>query len=331
MIALCNMRNASKYKLIIIIITVLFYGCKNNCKIRFNDFKLYSVDHNPNIDTDQKYYLLFLICIKYNLPVSTYKSMTNFSDNKIKQIINDLEFSKYIKVKGQNIKPLIFIADNTDKQDLEKLSEESAEKISKIITLDSVFIKSEFNSLQLSKKDNFKKWEFFFVGNILLGQGQLFSISESLLNDTLNKYNYNICYNAIIENDNPILNNFYYNNYIDGTSASSICEFGNYNQLSLEYWHDPERNNIIPPEDNFAMYSISSKYSKKILPVLRSDLRRIKEFYNNSHFKNEIEFNVFYFWYYHFLYSKSIKILIDQGIIQKQENNFKYTRLNYCG
>jgi len=269
--------------------------------------------------------------MKYNIPISTYKTMTQFSDSRISQIIKDLELYKYIKKSENKIKPVIFIADNSDVEKLFKLAENSSTRIADLITNDTTNIVAEFNKLKISEKDKFDIWEYLFIGNILIGQGQLFYISDSLLNDNLNNNSYNVCYNSIIENNNPILDNFYYINYIDGTSASSICEFGNYQQLTTEYWHDNERKYIIPAEDNFKLFYIAKNYSNKILPILKSELPRIKEYYTNSHYNREIEFNVFYYWYYHFIYSKSIKKLIDNRILKKPENNFKYTRLNYCG
>lgn len=319
-----------KYGLIILV-CLITYSCRAKKEIDFNNYFLYNIDDNNNIDLEEKYYTLFLVCIKYNLPISYFISMTQFSVGKTREIIYDLKSTEHIKIKDKSITPAIFIADNNDKKGIQQLAQKSAEKIATLIQTDSTYIKTEYKKLEVSKTLDFEQWSFVFIGDILIGQSQLGSIRINLLKDTINNYQYQTCYNSIIENNNPVLNNFYYNNYIGGTSASSTYEFGNYNYIKKDYWRTSENQNIISAEDNFKLYQISFDYSKKLIPILKSNIEEVKFFYNNSHFKNEISFNVFYYWYYHFVYTESIQKLINKNILTKQERNFKYTRLNYCG
>lgn len=322
----------NNHKLLIIFFAFWTFSCNNEKEINFNNFKPYVIDEDPNIDFQKNYYSLFLVCIKYNLPLSYYKSRTKLSDKRINEIIKYLEFSKYISVKENKINLRIFIADEKDKMQIKNLCDNTAKKLANLVLHDSIYIRNEFKKLKLSDTESYEKWSFMFIGNILIGQEQLYTITNNLLKDSSNRNGYKICYNSIIENDNPTLNNFYYNNYIDGTSASSYYEFGLYNKIPAKYyWQDHERENMVSIQDDWSLNFISFNYSKKIFPILKSDIDNVKKFYISSHFKDEISFNVFYFWYYHFLYSKAIDILIEQKFINLPEDNFKFCRLNECG
>jgi hypothetical protein len=313
-------------------IILILVSCKSESDINFNNYKYYEVDRNLNIEMNLKYNQLFLLCTKYNISISRYKSITQFSNRKISKIIKDLESNKYIKKTKNEITPKIFIADKYDVEKLFNLAENTSTKIAELITNDSLVIEKEFKKLKISEKVGFDIWKYLFIGNILIGQEQLNYISISISEYNIYSNKNDVRFSSLIENENPVLDIFHYNKYIAGTSANSVFEFGQFQQQLEKYWWNNNENiYIIPIEDNISLYYYSKKYSSKILPVLKLDIPRIKEYYNNSHFKNEIEFYVFYYWYYHFIYSKSINKLIEKNVIKKPENNFNYNRLNECG
>ncbi|MBK8352304.1 MAG: hypothetical protein IPL21_11635 [Saprospirales bacterium] len=116
-----------KYGLIILV-CLITYSCRAKKEIDFNNYFLYNIDDNNNIDLEEKYYTLFLVCIKYNLPISYFISMTQFSVGKTREIIYDLKSTEHIKIKDKSITPAIFIADNNDKKGIQQLAQKSAEK-----------------------------------------------------------------------------------------------------------------------------------------------------------------------------------------------------------
>lgn len=317
-----------RFSLILLAIGTLFISCNKETPINYNNYQYFSSERNYLKNKEHDVLATtFILCLKNNQPLSYFKSFTGLSDSSTTELIRDLKYKRMIREKNNKFLPTVFIADEKDNKELFKISEDVAEQIAEMAVADSLYILELFNRMNFSKEAAFDKWSYYFIGNLLIGELQLYTISTELLNDSFSLRSYS----AIIENENPIKNIFFTDYYIDGHSAMSVMQFGNRKHFSTN-WRGEKYYNIAT-EDYYNLGYIAVDYNKKLRPLLEKDLSVAKAFYQKSHFKDEIHFNVFYYWYYHYVYTNTINILTKKGFwsTEQLENNFRYITHNYCG
>ena len=108
---------------------------------------------------------------------------------------------------------------------------------------------------------------------------------------------------------------------IYGNQSGDISVYGNNrNNCNLS-----ETENVVSASDNEMLEIMAQKFLPKLLKVLENNRAYMENIYVKSSYSNEITFNEFCIWWYHFIYTQTTDLLASRGVSQIPENgNFVY-------
>lgn len=266
---------------------------------------------------------LFLVALHEKIPTSEFKKKTNFSNEKIKSIEKLLESKNWLHFVNNKPKPSIFIATQVDGEKLFEYSIPIANKIVSEIKKELPFVKEKFNQTEIAKTQEFEKWSFLILSNVLLDSWQIDNIEKEYLKKEKrperHRKNY---YYSIMENKEKNRETFgIYGNQYDEKNGKEICIYGN-NRIGLTL---KPNENIISKYDNQILNEIAENFKPKLIKILNDNSQYIEKVYKETGYQNEITFDEFFIWWYHFIYTKATDMMNENGILSVPENgNFKY-------
>jgi len=266
---------------------------------------------------------LFLISLHENITTTDFQKKTNFSTAKIKKIEKLLESKNWLHYVNEKPKPTVFIATQRDGEKLFESSIPIANEIIAKIQDELPEIKQKFNQTEISKTHGFEKWSFLILSNVLMDSWQIDNVErEFLKKDKRPERHGKNYYYSIMENKEKNRETFgiYGNQYYE-KNGKEISIYGN-NRMGKPIM---SYENIISKSDNEIFNVISENFKPKLIEILNSNSEYINRIYKETGYKEEIAFDEFFIWWYHFIYTKATDIMNEKGILKIPESgNFEY-------
>ncbi len=266
---------------------------------------------------------LYLVSLHENIPTADFQKKINFSIEKIKQIEKLLENKNWLHYVNGKPKPTVFIATQKDGEKLFESSIPIANEIIEKIQDELPIIKQKFNQTEISKTQDFEKWSFLILSNVLMDSWQIDNVErEFLKKDKRPERHGKNYYYSIMENTEKNRETFgiYGNQYAekDGKEISIYGNNRNGKQLITN-------ENVISKSDNEIFISIAEDFKPKLIKLLNSNSEYINRIFRETGYQNEITFDEFFIWWYHFIYTKATDIMNDKGILKiPKSGNFEY-------
>lgn len=130
-------------------------------------------DNFPNFKTNKDSLDIFLFALHKGFSPADFQKYTKFSDEKMTSLITLLESKNWLHKINNQYKPTVFIADAKDGELLYKYAKPVSEKITKSIIKNLADIKLQFGKTEVSKTQDFQKWSFLILSNVLLDSCKL--------------------------------------------------------------------------------------------------------------------------------------------------------------
>ena len=274
---------------------------------------------NPSKDSAD----FFLFALHKKIPISEFKKKTGFDDAQINKIVEKLMSKGWLIKQDDELKPTVFMADRVDGKNLYKKAAPIADEVARSIIKITPLIKKEFTKTEISKKDSFQKWSFLILSDVLLDSWQIdFVEKEFLKKEQRPERHGKHYYYKISENTDLSRESFgIYGNQYQEVNNRYISVYGN-NRAKLNI---DKSGNIISKSDN----KIFEKMAKMYLPTLLKILNDYKAYsfkvYEQLGYKNEIAYEEFYIWWYHFIYTKATEKLAKRKILSiPHSGNFPF-------
>lgn len=304
--------------------TLIFAQDKNEETIFNKNYKLYMIsrgDNKPDFDSKKDSVDYFLINLHQNKTLKDFQNETKFSAERIDTIINFLKNKNWLHEINRKYKPTIFVADIKDGEKLYQYSKPISKEIAKAIEKELLSIKNKFSKTEIAKTQTFEEWSFLILSDVLLDAWQINNVEKKFLkveNRPLRHgKNYYAALQEIKGNSEPF--NIY------GNQVGEICVYGN-NRNNADI---SATNYFISKTDNVIFEEISAEFLPKLLKVLESKRQYAEKIYQKSGYSQEISFEEFYIWWYHFIYSQATEIMQTKKIIRiPTSHNFVY-KINF--
>lgn len=266
---------------------------------------------------------LFLIALHENIPISDFEEKTKFTIEKIDEIEKLLETKNWLHFIDNKPKPSVFIATKKDGKKLFKSSIPIANEIVMEIQKELPTIKQKFNQTEISKTQDFEKWSFVILSNVLLDSWQIDNVEREYLKKEMRpKRHGKNYYYSIMENEDGNRETFgIYGNQYEEIDGKTISIYGN-NRIGISL---ESSENKISKFDNEIFTEIANNFKQKLIDILNEKDDYIKNMYTETGYQKEITFEEFFIWWYHFIYTKATDIMNENGILTIPENgNFEY-------
>ena len=287
-------------------------------------------DFNPVDDSLD----LFLVALHEKLDIKFFQKRAGWSDEFLQEKIDFLKSKNWLKG-DENLKPTVFIVSHNQGTGLYKYGKPLAEQIAESVMQEIPSIKEKFYNSELSSKYNFEEWSFFLLSDVLLDNWQIHNVeTEFLKKDERPQRHGKNYYYSIMENIEFPIENFgiYGNQYRSLNDSIALNIYGNNRNIvnskikKSKSYLDSLVNNA-PKVTNVEMElfdKLASDFKPKLIKILVENKNYINSIYNKTGYADEISFEEFFIWWYHFIYTDVTNILGEHNELRIPQNGNFY-------
>jgi len=277
-------------------------------------------DNFPDFSLRNDSAKFLLVYLHEKLPVTAFQHDANLDDETVNETISLLKEKNWLHETDGKLYPTVFIATEKDGEELYTFAEPISAQISAAIEKRLPIIKAEFIKTEMSKNQSFNHWSFLILSNVLLDNWNIFPMERAFLKTEDRPLRHGKNYYAAIKENNGTREAFgiYGNQYAD-----NFAIYGN-NRLNIS---DKKKisENIISSSDNGIFEKMAADFLPELLKILENNKPYFEEIYHKTGYSEEITFNEFFIWWYHFIYTQTTNELASKGLLTIPENgNFVY-------
>jgi hypothetical protein len=278
-------------------------------------------DNVPDFEPMKDGMLLLLVALHKDIPVSDFQAKMGFGPEKMDGILRFLEGKNYLHRLDGRLEPSIFIADADDGRRLFERAQPIATEIVDMIKTSLPSIKDEFSRTGMARGRRFDDWAFFILSDVLLDNWQIGTVEHEFLNAPMRPLRHGKHYYAALLEKNPKNEPF----GIYGNQVGNISVYGN-NRWRVEA---TATENKISAADAAVLEMMARDFAPKLLAVLEKMRDYAERTFAETGYSKEVEFNEFYIWWYHFIYTRATDLMAEAGMLAvPPDGNFLYEMLD---
>ena len=326
--------------LITVLAVIIFASCSAENNRTVDDildskFRVYQISgfQGPNIDIKKDSLAQFLTALHYNIPLAEIERELEWSSETTERHINALIENKLLSKKGDYYQPNLGIITLERGILLEEKAQNVANEIADSISAWLPEIKEIHNESHISENHDFRELSLFYLSNVILDNFQIERVEDEFLNQKRPLRNGSRYYLAIVEDDlagdtEPY--GIYGNRGLHWSDSTGIAVYGNQRTESNVGWDNYQDKNIHVVDEHDTQL-ITQKMPELFFPTLLAILNRnrpdFEATYHELNFDQEVSFEEFFIFWYHWIYTEATDVLIERDIIQEPQNEMFYYQI----
>ena len=323
--------------LITILALLIFTGCsaeKNRTMVDILDstFRVYQISgfDGPKLDINQDSLAQFLVALHYDIPLSEIERQLNWSAETTESHIDALIENKLLEKEGDHLQPALGVFTLERGKLMELKARNVANEIADSITVWLPEIKEIHNESNISQKHDFRELSLFYLSNVVLDNFQIRQVEEQFLNQDRPLRNGSRYYLGIVEDDlaadtEPY--GMYGNRGLFWSDSIGISVYGNRRTASNPGWDnykDKEIHVFDEHDTEMITQTMPDLFFPTLLDILNRNRPEFEATYHELNFDEEISFEEFFIFWYHWIYTEATDVLIERDIIQEPQNEMFY-------
>ncbi|NQT26157.1 hypothetical protein HQ585_12440 [candidate division KSB1 bacterium] len=332
----------------LVFLSILFVvACGNNQKTSqellnsiFNstyEHKIISKGDNlPNFNRQKDSLDLFLVALHERIEPKKFQKKAGWSDEMLKVKTQFLIDKGWLIDDDKGLRPTVFIVSDEQGKELYEYGMPLATDIAQSIEKEIPFIKEKFKARGLSDNYDFDSMSFLILSNVLLDNWQIMEMEATYLKKENRPERHGKFYYASIEeNANHDFEPFgiYGNQYGKINDSTYLSIYGNNRTIvnkrlkSDTAFKDSVMNlalKLTPELYNF-FDEIAKDYKPKLMEILNEQTDYSREVFEKTGYSDEIAFEEFFIWWYHFIYTDATNRLAKRNKLTiPNEGKFYY-------
>jgi hypothetical protein len=319
-----------KKLLLSIVLLLALYSCNSRENLQdvlnteYEEHFISSGNNFPQISLYENDRYKFLVGLHNEFEPQDVQLALNWTDETFTKEVAILKENGYLTGVGNNLSPSISIVMQNEGELMFEQSEKVANAIARSIEQDLDRYKHFHKNLELSAKAPYEQFSFFLFSNVLLDNWQINHVEQEFLKKERTLRHGNRYYIQYAEK-NPLnekeVFGIYGNQYNCNDSVCIITYGNNRNNHQLGFEELLALDiPTITTNDQVMLDSIAEAFKPELLTILEQNKPEFIKHYNESRYVNELSFEEYFIWYYHFLYTRVTDILNDKGLIQIPED-----------
>lgn len=266
----------------------------------------------------------FLVGLHNGYSPNELQEKLNWTDSLLNAEIELLKENGYLKLSGDSYYSSISIVMQEEGRQLFELSNSIADDIVSSIVTVIPDIKTLYSDLSISNSHKYDELSFFLLSDVLLDNWQINYVEDEFLKSKRPLRHGKRYYLQYAEKDpesNIEVFGIYGNQY---TCKEAICyiTYGNNRKNHYKKIEELDQMNIplLTKDDGDILTKMAELFKPELINILDKNRNEFLGNYKNSIYSNEITFEEYFIWYYHFLYTSVTNKLHDQGYLKVPEN-----------
>jgi len=326
--------------LMTVLAIIILASCSANNSRTVDDilnspFRVYQISgfEGPKIDINKDSLAQFLVALHYDIPLSDIENELNWNPETTESHIDALIENRLLKREGDDLLPALGVFT----LERGKLMELKARNVANEIA-DSIYnrlpeIKAIHDESHISQRHDFRELSLFYLSNVVLDNFQIRQVEEEFLNQERPLRNGSRYYLGIVEDDlaadtEPY--GMYGNRGLHWSDSTGISVYGNRRTASNPGWDNYEDKNIHVFDEHdteLITQTMPDLFLPTLLDILEKNRPDFETTYHELNFEEEISFEEFFIFWYHWIYTEATDVLIERDIIQEPQNDMFYYQI----
>jgi hypothetical protein len=304
-----------------------FAACKNqgtNPAVNIFETKLEhhlisSGDNRPDFNPYKDSVDYFLYALHTGMSPEAFAEAAGWTDSVLQKKIQLLQNSGFLnKADGEKlVPPCMVITQETGKQ-FYTLSENVAQEIAISIKQVIPVLKKEYSRFSFSGKYSFDTMSFFLLSDVLLDNWQINNVEKEFVQASRTpRHGKNYFYQVAELRPNDSIEVFgIYGNQVQCNDSFCVAVYGNRrSHVNLGDYFSRKDLPFITPGDEELFKTIANFFKPTLIHILQQHKTEFEDGYKRSVYSTQISFAEYFMWFYHFIYTKAIDVLNQDGII----------------
>lgn len=276
-----------------------------------------SGDNFPEISLEENNRYKFLVGLHNDCSIAETQASLGWSDDVLQQEIALLKENAYLHEVEGKLQPAISIIMQKEGQQIYKQTEKVAETISESIINISPQIESLFNTMELAENTSFESMRFFLFSDVLLDNWQINNVERDFLKAQRTLRHGNRYYIQYAEKDPEATVEVFgiYGNQYNCKDDFCFITYGNNRENHYKPIKELMAMDIpyLSVKDQAVLDEMASLYQPVLIEILEQNRQKFEKDYHKSKAQQEISFEEYFIWYYHFLYTSATNKLAQKG------------------
>lgn len=349
-----NLKNNERMKKFFLLIVLVAFSCqRNNDSLKHSlmnqdwEFKMISSgDNRPNFGPTNDSIHFIPILLNQGFELEEIREHFNWTKKSFDKKVETLYESEFLKKDKRGIvKANVLIFTIEDGITIRKSILPVVQEITESIIARYEFIVSKTKQIDCLKGFDFEAISLYMLSNILLDDGQIENVEREYLKVERPLRGGKRYYAAYLGKEKGSLYESFgiYGNQMEGYEGFSLCRYGNQRwlpevmktneSLKWQYKDSLKRKElnipVITEACNQELLWVANDFKPELLRLLRkydSTLRKgYLEFTNSS----QLNYEEYFIWLYHILYTEITENLIDRELIEIPEDNVSFYILQF--
>ena len=282
-------------------------------------------DNRPDFDTNDRDIKTLIVSLHLRVPPEEFQATYSWSPEKYLEQIRFLISKNYAYERGGKFYSSCMVVTDREGKDLFQYAEPLSQEIADAIIANLETIKSQYQKTDLCRATAFPEAAFLILSNGLLDSGQISNVESEFLGKERPLRHGKNYYFALLQNLNSSREAFgIYGNAVLSKEAGL---YGNNRKaLSASQKQKQSEAGLVLTRNDFDIFSrMASIFQPVLINLLKSRRGYIDEVYQKTGYSNEVTFEEFFMWWYHFIYTRSTDILAEKGYLAvPADGNFFY-------
>ncbi len=265
-----------------------------------------------------------IVSIHDRIQPEVFRNNNNWSLEKYNQEVSFLESKGFLKKTGDKVMTTCMVVNHEDGMNLYKYAEPISQAIADSILKIEDRVQEVYSTTQLAESYSYDSMAFFLLSNVLLDNWQIENVESKFLMAQRPLRHGKNYYIAFLENISSTREAF---GIYGNQSSRKYSAYGN-NRGSIDYATINNKISSFPKitkGDNIKLKAIADIFRSPLLEILETNRSYARKVFEKTGYVDEIAFEEFYIWWYHFIYSRATEILAERkALIIPENGNFLY-------
>ncbi len=284
-------------------------------------------DNRPDFDTKDPGIKTLIVSLHLRVPPEEFQRTYSWSPEKYLEQVRFLISKNYAYEKDGKFYSSCMVVPDREGRDLFQYAEPLSQGIANAIIANLDTIKSQYQKTDVCKTTAFPEVAFLILSNGLLDNGQISNVESEFLGKERPLRHGKNYYFALLQNLNSSREAF--GIYGNAVLSKEAALYGN-NRKALSASEKQKRSEagLVLTRNDFEIFDrMAGFFQPFLINLLKNRRGYIDEVYQKTGYSNEVTFEEFFIWWYHFIYTRATDILAEKGYLAVPADGNSFYRL----
>ena len=265
-------------------------------------------DNQPDFEVDDDLLKSLIVSLHQKVSPSAFQKTYDCTEEKYTEMVGLLLERQFVQRQGKIFCPTIMVISEAEGRELCQYAAPVSSDIAAALIADLNSIKQQYTQAPLSNGLDFERASFFILSNVLLDNWQIRNVEAEFVKKDRPLRHGKRYYFSLGQNLNSAKESF---GLYGNAGFKEFSVYGNNRKFSRRQILETRFNDMAALcEKDYEVFStMASTFKPKLLAILEKHRSYGETVYRKTGYADEISYEEFFMWWYHFIYTKATDIL----------------------